>query len=77
MFCKNKKDDCDMLRQPRTLYAKSNKIIRTFSHCTSDVKLLLIRATEPLFIVDISGQIIRKLRTANYELLSIMCIDEY
>ena len=23
------------------------------------------------------GQIIRKLRTANYELLLIMCIDEY
>ena len=30
MFFENKKDGCDMLRQLRTLYAKSNKIIRTF-----------------------------------------------
>ena len=41
------------LKQIRTLYAKSNKIIRTFSHCTIDVKLLLSRAIAPLFIVDI------------------------
>ena len=40
----NKKDDCDMLRQLPTLYAKSNKIICTFSHCTIDVKLLLIKS---------------------------------
>ena len=44
MFCENKKDDCDMLRQLRTLYAKSNKIIHTFNHCTIDVKLLLIKS---------------------------------
>ena len=25
-------DDCDLLRQVRSLYAKSNKLIRTFSH---------------------------------------------
>ena len=44
MFCENKKDDCYMLRQLRTLYAKSKTIIRTFSHCTIDVKLLLIKS---------------------------------
>ena len=44
MFCENKKDDYDMLRQLHTLYAKSNKIIRAFSHCTIDVKLLLIKS---------------------------------
>ena len=33
-----------MLRQLRTLYSKSNKIISTFSHCTIDVKLLLIKS---------------------------------
>ena len=44
MFCGNKKDDCVMLRQLRTLYAKSNGIIRTFSNCTIDVKLLLIKS---------------------------------
>ena len=77
MFCENKKDDCDMLRQLRTLYAKSNKIIRTFSHCTIDVKLLLIKSYCTSFYCGYMGQIIRKLRTANYELLLIMCIDEY
>ena len=44
MFCENIKDDCDMLRQLCTLYAKSNKITRTLSHCTIDVKLLLIKS---------------------------------
>ena len=33
-----------MLRQLRTLYAKFNKIISTISHCTIDVKLLLIKS---------------------------------
>ena len=33
-----------MLRQLLTLYAKSNNIIRTFSHCTIDAKLLLIKS---------------------------------
>ena len=37
-------DDCDILMQLLTLYAKSNKIIRTFSHSTIDVKLLLIKS---------------------------------
>ena len=44
MFCKNKKDDCDVLRQLRTLFAKSSKIIRTFSQCTIVVNLLLIKS---------------------------------
>ena len=35
-FCVNKKHDCDILKQVFTLHAKSNKIIRTFSHCTID-----------------------------------------
>ena len=33
-----------MLRQLRTLYAKYNNILPTFSHCTVDVKLLLIKS---------------------------------
>ena len=33
-----------MLRQLRSLYAKSNKVIRMFNHCTVDVKLLLIKS---------------------------------
>ena len=49
MFCENNKNDCDMLRQLRTLYAESNKSIRTFSHCTVDVKLLLIKSYRTYF----------------------------
>ena len=37
VFCENKKDDEDMLKQLRSLYAKSNKVIRMFNHCTVDV----------------------------------------
>ena len=44
VFCENKKDDEDMLKQMRSLYAKSNKVIRKFNHCTVDGKLLLIKS---------------------------------
>ena len=44
VFCENKKDDEDMLIQMRSLYAKSNKVIRMFNHCTVGVKLLLIKS---------------------------------
>ena len=44
VFCEYKKDDEDMLKQMRSLYAKSNKVIRMFNHCTVDVKLLLIKS---------------------------------
>ena len=37
-------DDSDMLRQMRLLYAKSNKLLRTFSHCSSDVKVTLFQS---------------------------------
>ena len=32
-FCDSKQDDNDILRQMRTVYAKSNTLLRTFSHC--------------------------------------------
>ena len=38
-FSDSKCDDCDMLRQMRSLYAKSNRLLRTFSH----VKVTLIQ----------------------------------
>ena len=44
VFYENKKDDEDMLKQMRSLYAKSNKVIRMFNHCTVNVKLLLIKS---------------------------------
>ena len=43
----------------RSLYAKSNKVIRMFNHCTVDVKLLLIKSYVPLSTVDTYGLIVR------------------
>ena len=40
-FCETMKDDKDMIRQIILLYTKSNKLLRIFSHCTTDVKLVL------------------------------------
>ena len=40
----SKCDDSDMLRQMSLLYAKSNKLLRTFSHCSSDVKVTLFQS---------------------------------
>ena len=36
--------DEDMLRQMRTLYIRSNKLLRTFYHCSIDVKMALFRS---------------------------------
>ena len=44
VFCENKKDDEDMLRQPRSLSVTSNKVTRMFNHSSVDVKLLLIKS---------------------------------
>ena len=43
-FSVNVQDDDDMLRQMRTLYIRSNKLLRTFYHCSIDVKLELFRS---------------------------------
>ena len=43
-FSDSKCVDCDMLRQMRSLYAKSNMLIRTFSHCSIDVKITLFQS---------------------------------
>ena len=40
----NVQNDDDMLRQMRTLYIRSNKLLRTFYHCSIDVKLELFRS---------------------------------
>ena len=42
-FCETLTDDKDMIWQMRLLYAKSNKLLRIFSHCTTDVKLVPIQ----------------------------------
>ena len=43
-FSMTVQDDDDMLRQMRTLYIRSNKLLRTFYHCSIDVKLELFRS---------------------------------
>ena len=43
-FCDSKQDDNDILRQMKTVYAKSNTSLRTFSHCSTDVKVTLFQS---------------------------------
>ena len=64
----NVQDNDDMLRQMRTLYIRSNNLLRTFYHCSNDVKLELLRNSEvfvPHFTVVIYG-----LNTKNQHLIS-------
>ena len=44
MLSTNAQDDVDMLRQMRTLYIRSNKLLRTFYYCSTDVKLELFKS---------------------------------
>ena len=45
MFNTNAQDDVvDMLRQMRTLYIRSNKLLCTFHYCSTDVKLELFKS---------------------------------
>ena len=44
MFNTNAQDDEDMLRQMRTLYIRSNKLLCTFRYCSTDVKLELFKS---------------------------------
>ena len=44
MFNTNAQDDEEMLRQMRTLYIRSNKLLRTFYYCSTDVKLELFKS---------------------------------
>ena len=43
-FFRNHKDDDDMLRQMRTLYSRSNRIIRIFHNCSTKVWIELGRS---------------------------------
>ena len=44
MFNSNGQDDEELLRQMRNLYIRSNKLLRTFHYCSSDVKLELFKS---------------------------------
>ena len=50
-FCDSKQDDNDILHQMRTVYAKSNTVLRTFSHCSTDVKVTLFQSYCTVHIV--------------------------
>ena len=43
-FSSDKKDDNDKLRQMRILYTMSNRLLRLFHCCSTDVKLALFRS---------------------------------
>ena len=43
-FCSLNKDDKDILRQMRSVYARSNGILRMFSHCSIDVNIVLFNS---------------------------------
>ena len=43
-FSSDKKDNNDMLRQMRILYTKSNRLLRLFHCCSTDVKVALSRS---------------------------------
>ena len=43
-FIDSKCDDCDMLRPMRSLYTKSNRLLRIFSNCSIDVKVTLFQS---------------------------------
>ena len=51
----NAQDDEDILRQMPLLYIRSNKLLRTFPDCSTDVKVELFKVTVPHFIVVIYG----------------------
>ena len=40
-FSSDQKDDKDLLRQLRLIYTNSNKLLRLFYHCSTDVKIAL------------------------------------
>ena len=40
----NSQDDEDKLRQMRTLYIQSNKLLRTVLYCSTEVKLKLFKS---------------------------------
>ena len=43
-FCNLNKDDKDILRQMRYVYARSNRLLRMFNNCSIDVKIGLLNS---------------------------------
>ena len=50
-FCSQNKDDKDIPRQMRSVYARNNRILRLFSHCSIYVKIVLFDSyCTPLYL---------------------------
>ena len=58
-------DDVEISKQIRTLYTRSNKLLRMFSYCTIDVKKKYLEVIVHLCIVVHYGQIIVKQHIEN------------
>ena len=76
-FSSDQKDDKDLLRQLRLLYTKSNRLLRLFYHCSTDVKIALFRSYCTCFIVLSYGPITRNQLTVSLGLPLIMYIVAY
>ena len=64
-FSFDQKDGKDMLRQLRNLYTKSNRLLRLFHCCSTDVRLHHFAATVLVFIALSYGHIIRNQLTVS------------
>ena len=70
----NSQDDDDILRQMRTLYIRSNKLLRTFHYCSIDVKLEFVRSFCTSFYCCYLWTAYKNQRLISYVLLLIMLI---
>ena len=66
-FCSLNKDDKDILRQMRSVYARSNRILRMFSHCSIDVKKFYLTVIALPCTARICGQITGKRLLVKFE----------
>ena len=66
-----------MLRQMRLLYAKSNTLLRTFSHCSSDVKVTLFQSYCTALYCPFCGTIIKSVHLVKFVSRLTMLIKKY
>ena len=76
-FNSDQKDGKDLLRQLRLLYSKSNRLLRLFYHCSTDVKIALFRSYCTCFYCLSYGPITRNQLTVSLGLPLIMYIVAY
>ena len=77
IFTDSHKDDSDMLRQMRMLYARSNRLVRLFHSCSRNVLIELGRSFCVFFTVVICGNIITKHHFLKLKLRTTTCIVNF